>query len=344
MVGDMRDETLRFEPHSREQTSLVSVSTVTENSNDGAALSFSLRELDSGPDVERGGRTNVETFLVKKSVDHVNGGRVGHVDSARQEREIGGEVVGDSTLSDTLGDRAVTFSLDLTILNQIEQHTSRRVRQPSLNTSVTLLSQIPSHTGKGTTSTGRANESIELAAIGLFPDFRTGRDDVGISVGDIIKLVSPDGVLKGSSVSGSLVVVVLRVVKSDGRDRPDVGTQHPQQVNLLLRLSVRHVDDTLVSLGPADMSKTYPSVTSGTLNNSATRSDETLLLGVLDKVKGGSVLDGATRGHELGLREDIAAGLLRETAESDQRSVSDGPNETVNGLAEGGSGGCIGPA
>lgn len=39
---------------------------------------------------------------------------------------------------------------------------------------------------------------------------------MGISVGDIIKLVSPDGVLKGSSVSGSLVVVVLRVVKSDG--------------------------------------------------------------------------------------------------------------------------------
>lgn len=81
------------------------VSTVTENSNDGAALSFSLRELDSGPDVERGGRTNVETFLAKKSVDHVNGGRVGHVDSARQEREIGGEVVGDSTLSDTFTER-----------------------------------------------------------------------------------------------------------------------------------------------------------------------------------------------------------------------------------------------
>lgn len=117
MVGDMRDEALRFEPYSREQPRLVSVSTVTENSDDGAALSFSLGELDSGPDVERGGRTNIETFLVKKSVDHVNGSRVRHVDSAGQEREIGGKVVGDSTLSDTLGDRAVTFSLDLTILN-----------------------------------------------------------------------------------------------------------------------------------------------------------------------------------------------------------------------------------
>lgn len=50
----------------------------------------------------------------------------------------------------------------------------------------------------------------------MFLDFRIGRDDVGILVGDIIKLVSLDGVFKGSSVLGSLVVVVLRVVKSDG--------------------------------------------------------------------------------------------------------------------------------
>lgn len=67
------------------------------------------------------------------------------------------------------------------------------------------------------------------------------------------------------------------------------------------------------------MGKTYPSVTSGTLDNSATRSDETFLLGVLDKVKGSSVFDRATRGHELGFGEDITAGFLRQMVESDLR-------------------------
>lgn len=82
-------------------------------------------------------------------------------------------------------------------------------------------------------------------------------------------------------------------------------------------MSVGHVDDTIVSLGPADVGKTNTSVTGGTLDNGATRSDKTFLFGVLDKVKGSSILDGTTGGHELGLGKDIAARLLRETVESD---------------------------
>lgn len=81
------------------------VSTITENSDDGAGLSFSLGELCSGPDVESRGCTNVQTFLIEKSIDHINGSRVGDVDSAGQEREVGRKVAGDSTLSDTFTGR-----------------------------------------------------------------------------------------------------------------------------------------------------------------------------------------------------------------------------------------------
>jgi hypothetical protein len=39
---------------------------------------------------------------------------------------------------------------------------------------------------------------------------------VGESIGDVVKLIGPDGVVDGFGVSLCLVVVVLRVVECDG--------------------------------------------------------------------------------------------------------------------------------
>jgi hypothetical protein len=45
-------------------------------------------------------------------------------------------------------------------------------------------------------------------------------------------------------------------------------------------------------------------------------------LGVEDDGKGGAVFDGAAGDHELGFGKDFAAGLGRETGETDQGSVA----------------------
>ena len=47
--------------------------------------------------------------------------------------------------------------------------------------------------------------------------------------------------------------------------------------------------------------------------------DEALLLGVLDEVQRRSVLDRSSGGHELGLGEDVAAGLVGEAVQPDLR-------------------------
>lgn len=96
------------------------------------------------------------------------------------------------------------------------QHTARRVRQVSLHSSVTLFRQVPRHASQGPAGTGGADESIQLATVSLVPDLRPSRGDVGTTVGSVVELVCPDGIVERFGVSAGLVVVVLRVVECDG--------------------------------------------------------------------------------------------------------------------------------
>ena len=116
----------------------------------------------------------------------------------------------------TLGDRPSALSLGLAVLDQSVQHTTRWIGQPGLDPPVTLLCEVSRHTGQGASGAGGADESVKLTSVGLLPDLRAGREDMGASVGRVVKLVGPDGVVEGFRVSRGLVVVVLRVVKRDG--------------------------------------------------------------------------------------------------------------------------------
>ena len=116
----------------------------------------------------------------------------------------------------TLSDRSRAFSLGLAVLNQFVKYTSGRVRQPSLDSSITLLLQVPRDTCQCSARTCCADECVEISAPGLFPDLRTSGGDVSASVGRVVELVCPDGIVERFSVSRGLVVVVLRVVECDG--------------------------------------------------------------------------------------------------------------------------------
>lgn len=54
----------------------------------------------------------------------------------------------------------------------------------------------------------------------------------------------------------------------------DLCAEHPEKVDLFLRLGVGHVDDTLVSLGPANVGETDTGVASCSLDDGSSRSDE----------------------------------------------------------------------
>lgn len=61
----------------------------------------------------------------------------------------------------------------------------------------------------------------------------------------------------------------------DNRSKLGSLTKHAQKIDLLLALSVGHVDDTLVSFGSADVGKTNASVTGSSLDNGSAGLDET---------------------------------------------------------------------
>jgi len=63
-------------------------------------------------------------------------------------------------------------------------------------------------------------------------------------------------------------------------------------------------------------------VSCGPFDNSASRFEETALLGVLNNVQRCAVLDGTTRIHELCLAEDLTASLLGEVVQTDERGIS----------------------
>lgn len=197
------------------------------------------------------------------------------------------------------------------------QHRSRRIGKEALHSSVALLLQVAGDAGKRSSRACRTSESINLA-FGLVPDFGPGALDMRLAVGDIVELIRPNGIFQAVCMSLGLVVVVLRVVEGDGRDGVHFCTEQPQQVNLALRLCVRHVDDQLVSLGTTDVGEPNASVSRCSLDDGASRLQQPLFLSIFDKPEGGTVLDTAAGILELGFAQDIAAGLLGETLEADE--------------------------
>jgi len=116
----------------------------------------------------------------------------------------------------TLGDGAATaFDQVPAALNIAVQNAAGGIGQKDLCLSLGLFFQVPGNTSQSTASAGRTSESVYLA-IQLLPDLGTRRLDVSTTVGSVIELISPHCVLQSLSVTGSLVVVVLRVVEGNG--------------------------------------------------------------------------------------------------------------------------------
>ena len=143
------------------------------------------------------------------------------------------------------------------------------------------------------------------------------------AVGRVVKLVCPDGVRDGLCEARGLVVVVHRVGEGNGGHGTDIGTQHAEQVNLLLRLRVGHVDDALVPARTAHVRQADARVARGPFDNGPASLDLPLGLGVLHDPARGTVLDGAAGVHELGLAVDRAARGCAQAVQAHERGLAD---------------------
>jgi hypothetical protein len=57
-----------------------------------------------------------------------------------------------------------------------------------------------------------------------------------VSVGSVVKLVSPHAVGNSLRVVARLVIIILRVLVRDSRDWSHVCTEHPKEIDFLLTL------------------------------------------------------------------------------------------------------------
>ena len=106
-----------------------------------------------------------------------------------------------------------------------------------------LVARLQRHGDAGERAAGAdgADEAVDLA-VGLPPDFRPGRLDVALAVGDVVELVGPDrAVLFGlrqllGEPAGEFHVIV-GVGVGHGRHLDQLGAAQPQRVLLLLALA-----------------------------------------------------------------------------------------------------------
>ena len=168
----------------------------------------------------------------------------------------------------------------------------------------------------------------------LLPDFGAGRLVVAAPVGEVVELVGPDRPVRllrrdlgGEPLGIAYVIVWIGIGR--GRHQPQIGAAQPQHVLFFLALRLGHDDDRAVAAGITDQRQADAGIAGGALDNDPAGPQQPALLGVLDDVKCGAVLDRAAGVQKLCLAEDRAPGLLRGPPQFDQRRVADRPDKAV---------------
>jgi hypothetical protein len=341
MRRNSRIQTLLPQPLLTKQPIGVSISAITKDRSDRLSGSNLLREFVRRDDVQSGASTHVQSLLIQQSIDHMNRVLIRNPQCVCDEVDFLLEVVGDTSLTNALGDAAAAALAELAAaLDVAVQHGPGGVREPALGAAVGDFLQVAGDAGKGASGSRGAGKSIQHAA-GLRPQLRPGGFDVSAAVRGVVELVCPDCVLEAFGVTLCLVVVVLRVLEGDGGDRVDFCAEETEQVDFGGGLSVRHVDHAFVPFAATHVGQADTGVARCAFHHRAARLDQAALLGVFDNVQcraicivlagvgesGGlgakETFHGAAGVHELCLPEDFAAGFFGELVEPDQRRVSD---------------------
>ena len=154
------------------------------------------------------------------------------------------EVLGDAALADAFGDRRA-FGFQRAGRVVAVERGAHRVGERNAHGAVERF-QRHGDAGERAAGADGADKAVDLA-VGLPPDFRAGRLDVALAVGDIVELVGPDrAVLFGlrqllGEPAGELHVVV-GVGIGHRRHFDEFGAAQPQRVLLFLALGFRDDD------------------------------------------------------------------------------------------------------
>ena len=89
------------------------------------------------------------------------------------------------------------------------------------------------------------------------------------------------------------VHIIAWIAVGLGRDQPQIGSDHAQEVDLFLRLGLRHDDHAAVAAGVADQGQADAGVAGGALYDRAALTQGAALFGIDDDRQSGAILDRA---------------------------------------------------
>ena len=151
---------------------------------------------------------------------------------------------------------------------------------------------------------------------------------MGLAVGGVVELVGPDraraaAVRERLGEALRVADVVVGILVGGGGNLDELGPGEADHVLLLLALGLGDDDHDPEPHRGADKGESDAGVSGGALDDGPAGAQFAARNGGADDVEGGAVLDGLAGVEELGLSEDLAAGLLACPAKPDERGVPD---------------------
>src|SRR5438874_7550512 len=288
-----------------------------------------VRHAHRRADVDAAGAAEKQPLLVQQPVDVSDRVAVLDVHGLIDRRAL--EVAGDAADADPFRDRAAAGCPERPAAHVFIQTTARRVGEHAANGGAARL-EVLRDARERAAGAGGGDEGID-AAVGLSPDLGARGARMSIAVGGVVELVGPDRVReRGGQPLRDLLVLVGIAVGNRGH-LVNLGTQHLEQRVLLRGLVVGHDDHAAVAARVAHMRQPDAGVAGRALDDRASRGELSAALGLQHDRARRPVLDRAAGIHELGLAEDVAAGLFTHAPEPDERGVADRADEAAHGAA-----------
>ena len=315
-----------------EQLRLIARAVVGEDGHDGVARAELLRQANGAGDIDAGRAAEAKAFVFEQIEDDRHRLVVRNLVGGIDRRAF--EIFGDAALADALGDRGA-FRLQRAGRVVAVERGAHRIGERDAH-GVAERFERDGDAGERAAGADGADKAVDLA-VGLPPDFRSGRLDVALAVGDIVELVGPDrAVLFGlrqllGEPAGELHVIV-GIGIGHRRHFDQLGAAQPQRVFLFLALGFRNDDHRAETHRIADQRKPDAGVAGGAFDDHAAGLQLALFHRVLDDEQGGAILDRLAGIHELGLAENGAAGRRGHALELDQRRVADRLDNSVTEL------------
>lgn len=154
-----------------------------------------LRDFLRRDDIEARAGAQVQSLFVQAAVDHLDGFRVADVQRAVNQVNVGLEVGGYAPLADAFGDAGPGALDQRAAAGDVGvEDAPWGVGEVGFDAVGGDVFEEAGDAGEGASSAGGAGESVDFPA-GLVPYLRAGGLDVGASVGGVIELVGPDGVV-----------------------------------------------------------------------------------------------------------------------------------------------------